>query len=130
MPCSLQTSVHGIANIIQVRSVDADFSWLSTPDAHIPICVCNLYLVITVRDVRVLSLRTKVQAGMWPGETLRPLLLWCVCVRSGTLHQAMCDDKAAALLLSFDVQQQSNASLQSTAARYDHHHANTSVSLA
>ncbi len=53
MPCSLQTSVHGIANIIQVRSVDADFSWLSTPDAHIPICVCNLYLVITVRDVRV-----------------------------------------------------------------------------
>ena len=56
-----------------------------------------------------LSLRTKVRAGMWPGETVIPLLLWCVCVRSGTLHQAICDDKAALFLLPFDMQQERNA---------------------
>jgi hypothetical protein len=45
-------------------------------------------------------------------------------------HQAMCDDKAATSILPFNVQQKSNSSLQTTTARYDHHHANTSVRLA
>ncbi len=44
-------------------------------------------------------------------EIVVPLRLWCDVFGSGTLHQAMCDDKAALLLLSFDVQQRINASL-------------------
>ena len=95
---------------------------------------------------QALSLRATGQPGMWPGVTVIPLRLWCLCVGSCTLHQAMCDDKAALILLSFNLQQKSSASLllflsfnvqqkcnassQSTTARYDHHHANTSVSLA
>ena len=93
-----------------------------------------------------LSLRTTGQPGIWPSVPVIPLPLWCLCVGSCTLHQAMCDDEAALLLLSFNLQQKScaslllflsfnvqqkcNASVQSTTARYDHHHANTSVSLA
>ena len=124
--------VLGTGNIIQVRSVDADFSWLSTPEAHTHplacvICTWSLHYVLSGSEPE--NNRSSWYTA-WQNCDTFASVVWCVCVGSGMRHQAMCDDKAATSILPFNVQQKSNSSLQTTTARYDHHHANTSVRLA
>jgi len=102
--------MHGIENIIQVHSVDAEFSWMSTPDAHThplvcAICTWSSHYVLSGSEPE--NNRSSWYMA-WRNCDSFASVVW-LCCWSGTLHQAICDDKAALFLLPFDMQQERNA---------------------